>query len=327
MKLPITSHHRVLQISTETLKPFNGLTSAEFPADLPDTVLLSPLLVLESPDDASTYIIIDGYKRFLSWIERKVPTVTCVVIPAVSLTDAGKMRIELNCNRPVPFSEKLQSLKWVKSNCTETDYLEIARTLSVSGKELRDIELLFDAPAQLVNAVTRGVLDSTLVAELKFFSDEDISAVLSLFSRFSFTRQTQRELLEWLPELVYRNKKSISELFESECVKKIIDDRKLNDPQKIKKIRDYYNELRFPTLAETKKAWNTLASALNPAPSNVTFIPSDAFEKSTLEVKIRITDVADGLTVFKKLSEISERDLESLIYPVLLFNEKNGKKM
>jgi hypothetical protein len=170
MKLPITSHHRVLQISTETLKPFNGLTSAEFPADLPDTVLLSPLLVLESPDDASTYIIIDGYKRFLSWIERKVPTVTCVVIPAVSLTDAGKMRIELNCNRPVPFSEKLQSLKWVKSNCTETDYLEIARTLSVSGKELRDIELLFDAPAQLVNAVTRGVLDSTLVAELQFFS-------------------------------------------------------------------------------------------------------------------------------------------------------------
>ncbi len=75
----------------------------------------------------------------------------------------------------------------------------------------------------------------------------------------------------------------------------------MNDPQKIKKIRDYYNELRFPTLAETKKAWNTLASALNPAPSNVTFIPSDAIEKSTLEVKIRITDVADGLLFLKSI--------------------------
>lgn len=327
MKLPITSQHTVLQISTETLMPFEGLTSTESPTQLPETILLSPILVLESPHDAASYIIVDGYKRYLSWIERKAPTITCVVIPPVALTDAGKMRIELNCNRPVPFSEKLLSLKWGKSNCTESDYREIARTLSVSGKELRDIELLFDAPAQLVNAVKKGILDSTLVSEIKFFSNEDITAVLSLFCRFPFTRQTQRELLEWLPELVYRNKKTISELFESESVKTVIDDRKLNDPQKIKKIRDHYNELRFPTLVNTKKAWNTLASSLNPAPSNVTFIPSDAFEKSTLEVKIRITDVPEGLNIFKKLSEISERDLESLIYPVLLYNAKNEKKM
>ncbi|MBN1600858.1 MAG: hypothetical protein JW915_04570 [Chitinispirillaceae bacterium] len=327
MKLPITSQHTVLQISTEALKPFDGLTSTESPAQLPETTLLSPLLVLESPHDASSYIIIDGYKRYLSWIERKAATVTCVVIPSVALTDAGKMRIELNCNRPVPFSEKLQTLKWGKFNCSESDYQEIVRILSVSGKELRDIELLFDASSQLVNAVKKGILDSTLVSELKFFSNEDTTAVLSLFSRFPFTRQTQRELLEWLPELVYKNKKTISELFESDSVKKIIDDKKLNDPQKIKKIRDYYNELRFPTLADTKKAWNALASSVNPAPSSVTFIPSDAFEKSTLEIKIRITDVPEGLKILKRLSEISERDLESLIYPVLLFNAKNEKKM
>jgi hypothetical protein len=327
MSFSMKIQYTVEQIPAEELIPFDGLTDTLSSISLPESVLLSPLIVFKSPNNESFYSIIDGFKRFLSLRERKTQTVTCVVIPLISVVDAGKMRIELNSGRTILFSEKLQFLKWAKQNNSESDYREIALKLSVSGKDLRDMEQLFDAPAQLVDAALKGYLDTTLISELKFFTEEDISAVVFLFSHFPFTRQTQRELLEWIPELVYRNKKSISELYESDFIKKIIDDRKLNDPQKIKKIRDHYYELRFPTLTETKKAWSTLAASINPAPSNVSFNPSDAFEKNVLEIRIRITDALQGRSILKNLAEISEIEWESLIYPALLFSAKNEQKM
>jgi hypothetical protein len=251
---------------------------------------------------------------------------TCVLVHTGSLADAGKLRIELNCTRPIPFMEKFKYLKWAKCHCNETDYQLIAQKLSVSGKDLRDFEQLFGSSPTIVESVANGALDSTLIAELQFLSHEDIAAIVSLFSKFTFTRQMQRELLEWLPELVYRNKKTIPELLAIEFVRNIIGDKKLNDPQKIKKIRDYFYELRFPTISESKKEWQALASATNPSPSKVSFNPSEAFEKNTLEIKIRINDATEARTLLKKLSEISEGAWESLIYPSLLFRAKQEKK-
>jgi hypothetical protein len=325
MSVSMKSTYTIEQIQPDKLMPFNDLTDKSLNKSFPESTLLMPLVVSHSADNESQYIIIDGYKRFVALLEKRPDTITCMIFDSISMIHAGKMRIELNNSRPISFREKYFFLKWAKQNCDGPDYQTICQQLSVFGKDLRDLEELFDASEILVDAVLKGSLDSTIVSELKFFSDEDINAVLQLFARFPFTRQMQRELLEWLPELVYRNKKSIAELIELEFVTKTIEDRKLNDPQKIKKIRDHYYELRFPTLIRAKKAWNTLSSTLNPAPSNVIFSPSEAFEKNMLEVKIRITDAHQGIDILKKLSEISTEDWESLIYPALLFGAKPEK--
>jgi hypothetical protein len=325
MSFSMNNKYTIVQIRPDTIIPFNDLTDKSQNKTFPESMLLMPLVVCSSPENDSQYIIIDGYKRFVALLEKQPDTITCMVFDTNSMIHAGKMRIELNNSRPISFKEKFFFLKWAKLNGDESDYLAISQQLSVFGKDLRDFEELFDASEILIDAVLKGFLDSTIVSELKFFSEEDTNAVLQLFTRFPFTRQMQRELLEWLPELVYRSKKSIIELIELEYVKKTIEDRKLNDPQKIKKIRDHYYELRFPTLIRAKKAWNTLASTLNPAPSNVIFSPSEAFEKNMLEVKIRITEAQQGIDTLKKLSEISTEDWESLIYPALLFNAKPEK--
>jgi hypothetical protein len=321
----LQSGRSIDQIPLDQLIPFDELTDCTSDYPLSEAVTLLPLLVCELSEGKGVYTIIDGYKRFLKLKQRHENAATCVLIHATSLPEAGKLRIELNCARQVPFMEKFLFLKWAKTHCNEIDYQAIAQQLSVFGKDLRDFEQLFQSSPTIVEAVAKGALDSTLIAELQFLSQDDIVAIVSLFSKFTFTRQMQRELLEWLPELVYRNKKTISELLAIEIIKNIVNDRKLNDPQKIKKIRDYFYELRFPTLSDAKKEWQALASATNPSPSKVSFNPSEAFEKNTLEIKIRINDPAEARTLLIKLSEISEEHWEPLIYPALLFRAKQEK--
>ncbi len=308
------------------LSPINELIDEDSDSHHSESVVLLPLIVCNLTGNDRPYTIIDGYKRFVMLKEQNASTVSCVLVRAGSLTEAGKLRIELNCSRPIPFKEKFKYLKWAKSHCEEMDYQAVAQRLSVLGKDLRDFEQLFQSSPAIIDAVIKGILDSTLFTEVQFLSHDDIAAIITLFSKFTFTRQMQRELLEWLPELVYRNKKSISELLAVEFIKNIIDDRKLNDPQKIKKIRDYFYEMRFPTLSDAKKEWQALVSATNPSPSKVSFNPSEAFEKNVLEIKIRINDAAEAQTLLTKMAEIPEEHWESLIYPALLFRAKQEKK-
>lgn len=321
----LQSGRSINQIPLDQLIPIDELTNCSSDFPLSESVTLLPLLVCDLSGGKGLFTIIDGYKRFLKLRQSDETNAACVLIHAASLPDAGKLRIEFNCTRPIPFMEKYLFLKWAKTHCNEIDYQAIALQLSVFGKDLRDFEQLFQSSPTIVEAVAKGALDSTLIAELQFLSQDDIVAIVTLFSMFTFTRQMQRELLEWLPELVYRNKKTIPELLAIEIIKNIIDDRKLNDPQKIKKIRDYFYELRFPTLSDAKKEWQALASATNPSPSKVSFNPSEAFEKNTLEIKIRINDATEARTLLKKLSEISEEHWELLIYPALLFRAKQEK--
>lgn len=313
------------QIPLDRLIPIDELTDSSSEISLSESAVLLPLLVCDLSEGDGLYSIIDGFKRFQMLKQHHAASATCVLVQAVSLPDAGKLRIELNCKRMIPYMEKFKFLKWAKSHCSEIDYQAISQQLSVFGKDLRDFEQLFQSSPAIVEAVAKGILDSTLIAELQFLSHDDVAAIVSLFSKFTFTRQMQRELLEWLPELVYRIKKSIPELLAIEIIKNIINDRKLNDPQKIKKIRDYFYELRFPTLSDAKKEWQALVSVTNPSPSKIAFNPSEAFEKNTLEIKIRISDATEASSLLKKLSEIPETDWESLIYPALLFRAKQEK--
>ncbi|HEX2955607.1 MAG TPA: hypothetical protein VHO70_02175 [Chitinispirillaceae bacterium] len=326
MNSPQAFPYDIDQLPIDQLRPFDDLTDSSSESTLPESAVFLPLLVCRKSGDNGAYIIVDGYKRFIRLKERSESKVACVVVQTTNLPEAGKMRIELNCTRPIPFLEKFLFLKWAKSHCSDIDYQTIARQLSIFGKDLRDFEQLSQSSSSIINAVAKGVLDSTLIAELQFLSNDDVAAIISFFSNFTFTRQMQRELLEWLPELVYKNKKSIPELFAMDIIRNIINDRKLNDPQKIKKIRDYFYDLRFPTLSEARKEWQALASAVNPSPSKISFNPSEAFEKNTLEVKIRINDATEARTILKKLSEISEENWGSLIYPALLFGAKPTKK-
>ena len=130
-----------------------------------------------------------------------------------------------------------------------------------------------------------------------------------------FTKQTRRELKEWIPEIAYRENISVDDVINGDVVQKILRDEKLNNPQKYKKIRDALYRMRFPEFSRLRDCWKKAAAAANPVPSKIQFIPSPAFEKKRMEIKLTAKDTAETLELLKSLSKIKQEVWDILLLP------------
>jgi hypothetical protein len=145
-------------------------------------------------------------------------------------------------------------------------------------------------------------------------ADND-AAIAGLFNMLRFTHQTRRELAEWLPEIAYRENISIDSIINNSNIQSILQNEKLNAPQKSKKIRDVLYRMRFPEYSKLQARWKKTAAAANPAPSKVQFIPSPGFEKKRLEIKITVDSPDDAGEILKSLSKINRQVWDDLLLP------------
>jgi len=128
----------------------------------------------------------------------------------------------------------------------------------------------------------------------------------------------QRELAEWLHEIAYLQKIPLPDLLRSENMAGIIHDKRLNNPQKAARIHETAYAIRFPLYSKVKKAWLEHSRKTNPDPSRVTFQASPAFEKNSLEVRIRVSDGPSMHTIAQKLASVDLDTWQKLIDPTAI---------
>ncbi|MCL2219821.1 MAG: hypothetical protein FWC23_07150 [Chitinispirillia bacterium] len=140
-------------------------------------------------------------------------------------------------------------------------------------------------------------------------------ALTKFLESHRFTHQTRRELAEWLPEIAYRENISIDDILNGDKIRTIIENEKLNAPQKSQKIRNELYKMRFPEYSKLQDRWKKTAAAANPSPSKIQFIPSPGFEKKRLEIKLTIESAADAKDILASLSQIAPHIWDELIFP------------
>lgn len=272
-----------------------------------------PLIVYKVDE---VYHIIDGCKRFMNAIHKNENSCLCSIIdPCVDIKHAYLARIGLNLNRTLSFREKYLFLKWLKVNLSEDEYNLESVKLAASPKERYELELIFGAPEHFLSIIETGHLESGLVPELLMLSDSDQKSILDFFSKLQFSRSTQREFIEWIPEIAFKNSCKAESVLNSAEIREILDHKASNHPQKMQKIRDHLFQKRFPALSEAKKIWTDLARKVNPDTAHIQFIPSDSFERNRLEIKITISNPDEIVSIFEKLKIIPFEQWEKLIYP------------
>ncbi|MDR3012675.1 MAG: hypothetical protein LBU70_05620 [Chitinispirillales bacterium] len=141
----------------------------------------------------------------------------------------------------------------------------------------------------------------------------------NFLNAYRFTRQTRRELAEWLPEIAYRENISVDDVINSEAIQSILRDEKLNAPQKHKKIRDILYRMRFPEFSKLQDSWKKNAAAANPAPSRIQFTPSPNFEKKKLEIKLTIENADEARELLALLLKIDPQIWDDLLLPKKYF--------
>jgi hypothetical protein len=314
-------------VAAEKLALPAGLFDAALTDDgepLTEPLTLSMPVIVRINDKG--FLIVDGCKRFAALRGQGRNKVACGIIETpMDETAAGLLRIGLNAGRQLKSREKLMFIRWLKSKCDTETYHAQAQGLLLTANERHDYEQLIDCKPWLVEAALRGTLDMTVAPEMNHLPENDAQELITLFARLSFSRQMQRELAEWLPEIAFIRKIALGALLGSEPLAAILSDKRLNNPQKAAGIHDRAHAMRFPLYAETKKAWVEQSRKINPDPAKITFQPSPWFEKNSLEIKIKITDAASAQQVARKLAEIDLEQWQQLVDPTAKNDKIRGQ--
>ncbi|KMQ52092.1 hypothetical protein CHISP_1081 [Chitinispirillum alkaliphilum] len=225
------------------------------------------------------------------------------------------MRILFNSSRPRTLEEKINITKWLKNNRPESDYLMLTQTAGISSRERYECELLIQMEQSVIGLIRDGHLDSSLAQDFSSLPQDQKTSIKHLFTSLPFTRQNQRELLQWLPELSCRENRSIEEILRSEQIETLLTDQVINAPQKVQKLRAVLYQRRFPIFSSMEQSWKSRVKQINPMPSNVQFTPSPGFEKKGLEIRITLNDAKKAEKLFSELGKVSAEEWDYLILP------------
>jgi hypothetical protein len=301
------------RVALRDLVPPQGLFDRRVPVKGGLQAHLLPLIVCRN---RNMLTVIDGCKRLALLKKAGKRSAVCGIIKKVLRPkEAGLLRIRLNAGRQLHPREKLLFTGWLKSNCTKNEYCKQSEKLRLTSAERHEYEQLAACRPWLIEAVMQGRLDPTVAPEMNHLSESDAGSIVLLFSRLSFSRSMQRELAEWLPEIAYIKKIPLAGLLISGPFSEILDDTRLNDPQKVARFHDLAHTLRFPLYSETKKRWTEITRAVNPEPSMVTFHQSPFFETNTLEIRIKAEKAEEMERTIKRLASIDLNKWQELIDP------------
>lgn len=274
--------------------------------------VIPPIIVREKDH---RYSVIDGCKRLVLLRRKNIKETGFVVVNGCDSFSSSMLRILLNRGRLLVLREKILFISWLKDNLTDGEYRDATTELGISDRERFELERLSECPGCILDAVDKGVADSAIVTDLKSLNKDDCDACLDLFSRVNLSRQQQRELVEWLPEIAFAEGNTVCTLLKESQISEILEKESINQPQKAQKIRDLIFKKRFPDLAALKQKWSVMVNRINPDQARIRFNVSEAFEKNRLEIRIMLDEAQNAIELVTKLGSICKETWEKLIYP------------
>ena len=278
-----------------------------------------PIIVTKT-ENCDGYVIVDGCKRFLALKKTNVKEYRCVVMSKVlDLKSTGLLRIALNTGRPMHIREKLSFFKWLLENYSGKLCENLLAEAGLLSFELKPLTACAE---DIIDSVAEERINIRNAEDFSLLDKQDRMGFLELFRDMKLSQQTQHEFLEWLPEIAFSRAVSASDLLRSKEITGLMNEATLNAPQKIEAVRDLLHSWKYPAYSGALKTWKQAAAATsravaeNEPSSRVVFMPSPAFEKNRLEIRISIGHARAAKEVFEGLSKIPQSTWAKLIYPV-----------
>jgi hypothetical protein len=293
--------------------PRNLYDEAALSQPMPFAGLLKPVLVSEN--GSGKYAILDGCKRFACMQRESIAECTCGIAPFLTPVQQGLVRLLLNRGRALSTREEFLFYSWLTAFAGFKEKNDIVRFMDIPWNRMADLDELLSSPADVCNAVLENRLHAQNAADFRLLPEKDRIYFLEIFKGLGLSLQTEREFIQWMPEIACARKSSIKDFSGFKEMETVTKDASLNAPQKIQKICSFLRSLRFPGFDSACKTWNKLVNDVNPDASNVRFIASPYFEKNRLEVRLVFSGPQQVSETLEKLRGIPETAWSGLINP------------
>ena len=260
-------------------------------------VLNLPLLIEKN----SGYKIVCGFRRIeacrrLGWTDVEA-----------RILDSDTKRLECikyaitdnSLQRPLNLIEQSRSINMLYGFFKDVGAL--GKSLSVMGLPdnpsiIKKIKELYHLPKFVQSGILSNTISLAMALELGRLQLEAGECLAKLFQKLTLSLNKQREILSLVKEISLREDISILKVLENDNLQKILTHKNLDRNQKIREIRIYLKQRRFPFITAAEKEFEKHVKKLKLG-SETKLIPPDNFEGTTYTLKL----------FFKNLTELKDR--------------------
>ena len=309
MEKRIKSTPLMVDISDIDLKPGPFSMSFSFnleplKASIDKFGVLNPPYLLKNSD--STFTVVAGYRRLLAVRELGWPDILCQIIPD-AFPPLEAILLNLNDNlihRQLNNIEKGMVLTSLTRFLEEEEIIrDFMPTLGIPAntQTLKLFLGLQELEESIQISVAMERLSLRVAGLMLGIGKHDKLRINALFTSLRFSFNQQWKTTQWIMEIANREGRSITEVLDKGDIIGVLNNDRINNPQKVKLLVMVLRSMRFPSLWEAERLFREGLSNLR-LPSGVKIIPPSFFEGIDYKLEIVFTK-GEGLK--KNLTELS----------------------
>jgi len=267
--------------------------------------LLNPPLVIQQPSD---FRIVSGFRRIAAFNELGLQEITIRILkPDLSSLHCLRLAIADNSfQRPLNLIEASRSLQKLSAFFNTGQGLsESAATLGLPSNPsvIKKLKNLCQLPESIQSAIIADTISLSMAGELEKMPTNFAIDLAQLFNEFKLSLNKQREILTLIKEIARRDSISEQAVLEDRQLQDIILDQDLDRGQKVRELRAYLRQQRFPQIVKAEANFENQRKQLNLG-HDIKLIPPKEFEGTTYTVNLSFSSITQLKALHSKLDRI-----------------------
>ena len=267
--------------------------------------MLNPPLVIGK---ASDFTIVNGFRRIAACKKLGREDIPVRVLhPDLSPLQCLRFAIADNAyQRPLNLIETSRALQKLsgylgtgKRIADSASILGLPSNLSIINK-IKDLCLL---PEIIQDGILNDAISLSMAVELKTLAPDSAIAIARLFNELKMSLNKQREIVTLVKEIARRDGISQQKLLEDNQLQKIINDEDCDRGQKVRELRAYLRQRRFPQIVKAEAIFEYQRKQLNLG-NDIKLIPPKDFESTTYTVNLSFSSIAQLKALHTKLDRM-----------------------
>ncbi|MFC1866854.1 ParB/RepB/Spo0J family partition protein [Thermodesulfobacteriota bacterium] len=266
--------------------------------------------------------IVAGYRRVMALKSLKRDKIPCIDFSDSGLSTLELLNFSLHDNLPTRTFNNVEKgmilnrlNPYVSKRALRGDYMPL---LKISSS--RDLDILmkiegFTKPNK--ETIAGGKISLKTIGLILELDKHSRPAVFQMINDLRFNFNQQLTFIEYIVDISIKEEVPVPELLDEDQLKGVSHDRKLNTPQKAKKMLDLLRTRRFPFLTGKEKGFNKKIARLD-LPKNVRIEHPPFFETVDYRLEInfrtgkelkKTVDILARIEGLDKIEDSSKKDL------------------
>lgn len=297
-----------IDLNDITFKITTDISTDDLIESIKNVGLISPPILRYTAD--KRYIVVSGFRRVgacrsLGWqhIDARVVSET------QSDLNPLKLAIADNClNRQLNVIE--QSVSISKLSVFFPDDITLSREsqkigLNVNPKLLKKLRKINSVDNDLKEKISAGIIPFSIGLELSEMEQSEAIAISQIIEQLHLTLNHQKEIIRLAQEGARLNNVPILDVIKDGNVTDVINDPGLDRNQKIKKIRRYLKQIRYPEIVRFETNYLACLQRMK-LPESIQLNPPADFEGNNFSMVLHFQDLKQFKTVNDRLNELQD---------------------